>query len=58
METLSKDSIPKALENNEFESRHIKNISWTFSHVQPINFPIEGTQSELLPLKKPFETVD
>ena len=39
METLSEVFKPVASENYEFEKREDKNIKWTYSHVQLINFP-------------------
>ena len=49
METLSKEFVKKAVKST------LKNIRWTFSNVQPFNFPIWGKQSEIVPTKKHFE---
>ena len=40
MWTLWEEFKPVALENCDFENRHIKNINRTFSHVQSMNIPI------------------
>ena len=40
MEILSKEMKPVALEINQFGNWHIKNINWTFLHVQFINILI------------------
>ena len=40
METLSKEFKPIALDINQFDNQHIKNINWNFLHVQLINIPI------------------
>ena len=55
IETWSKEFIPIALEIYKFESRHSESINWTFSHVQPINNPISGTQLEIFPSQKHYE---
>ena len=38
-----------ALENNEFQNWQNEKINWTFSHVRPINIPIQGTKAESVP---------
>ena len=42
---LSEKFQPIALENIQFENWHTNDIKWTFLHVQLINIPIQGTQS-------------
>ena len=62
-ETLLKEFIPTPWSIFEFENRRKRIIIWTFSHVQPINIPshveainipVWGTQSENAPSKKNF----
>ena len=40
IQTLSKEFKPIALEVNQLENRHTKNINWAFLHVQLLNIPI------------------
>ena len=46
METLLQEFEPIALEMNQFETRHTKNVNRKFSHVQPIKIPTKETQLE------------
>ena len=52
MEILSEEPKPIALENYEFENRQNMHIDWNFSHGQPVNNPIQGPQSMIVPSKK------
>ena len=49
METLSEDFIPEKIVSYLLKNRHIEINKWIILHVQPINLPIQRTQSEIAP---------
>ena len=52
IKALSEAFKPITLEKYEFKNRQNNITNWVFEHVQLINIPIQGTQSENVPAEK------
>ena len=55
MTTLLEKVKSIALQTNKFENRQNRNVKRTFLHIQPMNIPMCGKQSEIVPSKNQFK---